>query len=116
MMDRQIGSPIPTPFAFVGVESLENALQMRRVDAGAGIAHCHEDTSVLLGADQQFSCPRLNRAHCFNRVQDQVQDDLLQLNAIPLNGNNRSASRVRTETPFLNVRANTIASSIAALI
>ena len=28
----------------------------------------------------------LNRAHCFNRIQDQVQDDLLQLNAIPENG------------------------------
>ena len=43
---------------------------------------------VLLGADQQLSCPRLNRAHRFNRVQDQVQDDLLQLNTIALNGNN----------------------------
>ena len=42
--------------------------------------------SALLGADQQLSSPRLDRAHCFNRVQDQVQDDLLQLNTIPLNG------------------------------
>lgn len=41
----------------------------------------------LLGVDQQLSCPRLNRAHCFNRVQDHVQDDPLKLNAIPLNGN-----------------------------
>ena len=29
---------------------------------------------------------RLNRAHCFDCVQDQVEDDLLQLNTIPLNG------------------------------
>ena len=41
---------------------------------------------VLLGADQQLSWPRLNRAHRFDRVQYQVQDDLLQLNTIALNG------------------------------
>jgi hypothetical protein len=38
----------------------------------------------LLGADQQVSWP-IDRAHCFDRVQGQVQDDLLQLNTIPLN-------------------------------
>jgi hypothetical protein len=40
----------------------------------------------LLGADQQLSRPRLDHAHCFHCVQHQVQDDLLQLNAIPLYG------------------------------
>ena len=30
--------------------------------------------------------PSLNRPHCFERIQNQVQDDLLQLNTIPLNG------------------------------
>src|SRR5258706_2471224 len=40
---------------------------------------------VVFGADQQLSCGALNRAHCFDRVEDQVHDDLLQLNAIPLN-------------------------------
>src|SRR6516162_7980675 len=70
-----------------GVECLENALEMFSIDARSGIAHRHEDAcKVLLGADQQLSWPRLNRAHCFNRVQDQVQDDLLQLNTIPVNG------------------------------
>jgi len=39
----------------------------------------------LLGADQQLPWP-IDRAHCFDRVQNQVQDDLLQLNTIPLNG------------------------------
>jgi hypothetical protein len=40
----------------------------------------------LLSADHQLSRPRLDRAHGFDRVQDQVQHDLLHLNAIPLNG------------------------------
>jgi hypothetical protein len=39
----------------------------------------------LLGADQQLSWA-IDRAHCFDRIQNQVQDDLLQLNTIPLNG------------------------------
>jgi hypothetical protein len=39
----------------------------------------------LLGADQQLAWPA-NRAHRFDRVQNQVQDNLLQLNTIPLNG------------------------------
>ena len=40
----------------------------------------------LLGADRQFSWPLLNRSHCFDRIHNQVEDDLLQLNTIPLNG------------------------------
>src|SRR6266403_3395259 len=72
---------------FGSVESLEDALQMRRIDALPRIAHGHENVcAVLLCADQQLSCSRLDRAHCFNRVEDQVQQDLLQLNAIPMNG------------------------------
>src|SRR5712691_1919100 len=83
--DRQ---PHPNSAGLRGVESLENALEMFRTNARPGIAHCHENATGLglLGADQQLSGPRLNRAHGFDRVQDQVQDDLLQLNTIPLNG------------------------------
>jgi hypothetical protein len=53
-----------------------------------GIANRDEDAVRLrlLGADQQLSRPRLDRAHCFDRIQDQVQHGLLQLNTIPLNG------------------------------
>ena len=60
---------------------------MCRVNARSGIAHGHENAVVVLfRADQQLSCYRLNRAHCFDRVQDQVQDNLLLLNTIALNG------------------------------
>src|SRR5262245_47670291 len=82
--DRQ---PHPCSGRLRGVERLENPLQIRRIDARPGIAHGHEDAGlVLLGADRQLSCPRRSRAHGFNRVQDEVQDHLLQLNAIAMNG------------------------------
>ena len=38
--------------------------------------------SVLINSSRG---PVLNRAHCFSRVQNQIQQDLLQLNAIPQN-------------------------------
>ena len=79
--------PHPHAAGLRGVKRIEHALEMRRIDAWPGIAHCHKDTCVvLLGADQQLSCPFLCRAHCFDRVQEQVQDHLLQLNAIAVNG------------------------------
>src|SRR6516162_5778588 len=82
--DRQ---PHSRSAGFGTIECLENALAMARIKARPGIAHCHEDARVvLLGADQQLSWLRLNRAHCLNRVQSQVQDDLLQLNAVAMNG------------------------------
>ena len=83
--DRQ---PHPHSAGLRGVESLENALEMFRIDARPRIAHCYKDTSVwrcsvLINSSR---VPHLNRAHCFDRVQDQVQDHLLQLNAIAVNG------------------------------
>jgi hypothetical protein len=61
---------------------------MFRIDPRPGIANRDEDAIRfrLLGADPQLSRPRLDRAHCFDCVQQQVQDDLLQLNAIPPHG------------------------------
>src|SRR5215475_9714886 len=61
---------------------------MRRINAWPGIADGHEGAClVLLGADQEVSCSLFNRAHCFSRVQNQVQQDLLQLNSIPKDRN-----------------------------
>jgi hypothetical protein len=79
--------PYPHAVGLPGLKCIEHALEMFRMDARPGIAHCHKDTCVvLLGADQQLSRRCLNRAHCFDRVQEQVQDHLLQLNAIAVNG------------------------------
>ena len=67
------------------------ALDVLRINARPGIAHRDADAicPALLGADRQLSCPCLDRAHCLDRIQDQVQDDLLQLNTIALNGRQR---------------------------
>src|SRR5208282_2361916 len=65
-----------------------NALDMVRINARPRIAHRDEDAicPASPGADQQLTRPLVDRAHCFGRVQDQVQDDLLQLNTISLDG------------------------------
>src|SRR5215470_7737858 len=69
------------------VERLENALQLLRVDAWPSIAYCYENTSVVVfRADQQLSCRQLSEPHCFDGIEDKVEDDLLQLNAISVNG------------------------------
>ena len=79
--------PHPRAAGLRGVECIEHALEMRRIYARPGIAHCHKDASaVLFGADQQLSYLCLTRAHCFERVQEQVQNHLLQLNSIAVNG------------------------------
>jgi hypothetical protein len=54
--DRQ---PDPDPVGLRGVESLENALDMLRIDARRGIANRDEDAISLglLGADRQLSRP-----------------------------------------------------------
>jgi hypothetical protein len=81
--DRQ---PHPHAAGLRGVESLEHALALVRNNSRSRITH--GDNSIrllLLGADHQLSRP-IDRAHCLDRVQDQIQDDLLQLNTIPLNG------------------------------
>jgi len=91
---------------------------MRWIDARPGIAHCHKDArAVLLGANQQLSCLCLRQAHCFDRVQEQVQDHLLQLNPIalqnPLLWRQRlgfgalSARRIRA-TPSLTINPNLV--------
>src|SRR6185503_5296302 len=45
--------PHPHAAGLRGVKCIEHALEMRRIDARPGIAHCHKDASVVLfGADQ----------------------------------------------------------------
>jgi AraC-like DNA-binding protein len=56
---------------------------------------------ALPGADRQLTRPFVDRAHGFGCVEDQVQDDLLQLNTIPLNGSQpvRQAGLDRDSSP-----------------
>ena len=54
MIERLIDRPMPDPAGLRRVESLENALEMFRINARAGIAHRHNqhhlgcDCSVLI--------------------------------------------------------------------
>src|SRR5215470_8927020 len=76
--------PHPCPTGLRGVEGVEDSIEMCRINTWPGIAYGHESAClVLLGANHQLSYPLLNCAHRFSRVQNQVQQDLLQLNAIP---------------------------------
>jgi hypothetical protein len=54
-----------------GVERLEYAFTVLRIDARSRIAYRDDDTIrlTLIGADQQLSCPRLDRRHCFDGIQ-----------------------------------------------
>jgi hypothetical protein len=72
--DRQ---PNPHSVGLCSVERLEDALQIFRINARPGIAHCHENLfrPGLLGADRKLSCLSLNSIHCLDRIQDQVQKD-----------------------------------------
>jgi hypothetical protein len=78
----------PDPAGLRGVESVKNALAAFRINARPRIAHRDKDAAcpAFLCADQQLSRPLIDRVHCFDCVQDQVQDDLLQLDTIPFNG------------------------------
>jgi hypothetical protein len=61
---------------------------MFRINARPGIAHRYKDAicSAFLRTDQQLTRPPVDHAHCFGRVQDQVQNYLLQLNTVSLHG------------------------------
>ena len=68
------------------VEGLEEALEARRSKARTRIPH-RDDYAVRPargGADQQLSPPVADVAHRFDRIDDQVQDNLLELDSISL--------------------------------
>ena len=82
---------------------------MFRIDAGSRIVNCDEDVcGPLLGDDRQHSRPLFDRPHCFDRVQDQIEHDLLQLNAIAANGSHARGEAGATETLFFSIGACTI--------
>ena len=73
---------------------------MLRVQSDAGIGHTDQDLLriVPLRFDQQLSRPIADRAHGFNAIHDQVQNYLLQLDAIPRTDGRLAAKSVRSET------------------
>jgi hypothetical protein len=83
--DRQ---PHPQAALLGRVEGLKDALEIRRSEPGTGIPHPEQDAvrPGSPGVDQQFSRALAAGAHRFDRIVDQVQEHLLQLDAIPLDG------------------------------
>jgi len=57
---------------------------MARVDARSGVAHLNPDRvcTLLCGADDELAVAIIDRAHRLDRVDDEIEDDLLNLDAI----------------------------------
>ena len=66
------------------VEGVEELVHAQRVDAQPGVPHGHTHTVVVLslGPDRQLPRAIGHLAHRFDRVEQQVQDDLLELDTI----------------------------------
>src|SRR5260370_22222621 len=81
--DRQ---PYSHPVGLGRVKCLERAFEALRRWSRPRISHRDKRAvgCIACAADQQLSLPFVHCAHCFNGVDDQVQQHLLQLNAIPL--------------------------------
>jgi len=68
-----------------GVEGLENPLAILRSDAASRVAYRDEQAlrRARFGADHQFPHFIIDGDHGLDRVEDQIQHDLLQLHSIP---------------------------------
>jgi hypothetical protein len=74
------------PVGLGRVEWVEEALETLRAQSGTRISHNDEHAVRLLhSADHQLAGPLAGVAHRFDGVDDQVDDNLLQLDAIASN-------------------------------
>ena len=73
-------------------ERVEYALQFLRTNSRSGVFRRHENciAAVTVGSHAQHPAIVLDRIHCFDRVVDQVNQDLLQLTAM---ANDKGRSR-----------------------
>src|SRR6266446_6359715 len=77
------GQSHSNPPRFGGKERLEDAVGILRIKSFPGILNLDQHAlRMFSGRDEKFPPPIGNHIHCFNGVQDQVQHDLPQLNAI----------------------------------
>src|SRR5215813_10834980 len=70
------------------VEGLEKPLGRLRLEADSGVFHAqpYPIDFVSFGSDEQLPWPVVDGAHCVRCIPQQVQDDLLKLHSIALNG------------------------------
>ena len=100
--DRQ---PHAEPSGLGGDEGLEDALELRLLQAGAGIADRHLDAQsrALAGRDDQI--PRaVDDRHRLARIDQQVEDHLLELDAVTGHrGQSRRTIERHRDAPSLDV-------------
>jgi hypothetical protein len=71
---------------FGRIEGVKDVIQISQVHSGSGILN-RDDHKIRLcpcGADQQMAGAPVTRAYCFDGVDDQIQDHLLQLDSIAI--------------------------------
>src|SRR6516162_9086936 len=74
----------PRAASLCGEERLENTARILRVDSGSGILHGDENARAILDARcySKYARTFIDRFHRFDRIRDQVHEDLLQLDAV----------------------------------
>ena len=79
------GEPDTHAAALRRMEGIKELVHAPTVNANAGIAHYHTHViaGVLLSADQQLPRPIIDAAHRVCGVAEEIQNDLLELDAIP---------------------------------
>src|ERR1700730_12732867 len=72
---------------FGGIEGPENSLAILPGDAGSRVAHSDEQAvrRARFGANHQFPRFIIDAGHGLDRVENEIQHDLLQLNSISAN-------------------------------
>src|ERR1700724_1722496 len=77
----------PDSGGFRGEEGLEDPLAILGGDAGPRVAYRDEQPlrRARFGADHQLARVLIDAGHGLDRVHDQIQHDLLQLNSISVN-------------------------------
>ena len=101
-----------------GEEGFENPFAILRGDTRSRIADGHDQTlpRARFCADQQFPRFIIGADHGLDRVEDQIQQDLLQLNSISANWRQPFSSCAWTDTRFFDnsPRTSAITSSMAS--
>ena len=79
-------SPMPSPSRLGRIERLEDLRGALRVEARARIAHLdeHRVRAVAAGDDRELAGAVADRAHGVDRVEDEVEQHLLQLHPVAL--------------------------------
>ena len=85
-IERQIDNPMPRPLGLVVKNALKSCFEFFRIDADTGILDRHEHLVgiVELRSDEEFARASGDSGHGLGAVDDEIDDHLLQLDAIAL--------------------------------